>query len=79
MDRGAWGATVHGIAKSQTRLKQLRRAEQNQEKLFSSYTQVLHSILWGNLRTQTSEEGEEKGNHGTVARAIQGPVSNKGF
>ena len=24
MDRGAWRATVHGVAKSQTRLKQLR-------------------------------------------------------
>ena len=24
MDRGAWQATVHGVAKSQTRLKQLR-------------------------------------------------------
>ena len=23
MDRGAWRATVHGVAKSQTRLKQL--------------------------------------------------------
>ena len=23
MDRGAWWATVHGVAKSQTRLKQL--------------------------------------------------------
>ena len=51
MDRGAWRATVDGVAKSQTRLKQLSRAEQNQEKLFSSYTQVLHSGLWGNLRT----------------------------
>ena len=25
MDRGAWWATVHGVAKSQTRLKQLSR------------------------------------------------------
>ena len=25
MDRRAWGATVHGVAKSQTRLKQLSR------------------------------------------------------
>ena len=25
MDRGAWQATVHGIAKSQTQLKQLNR------------------------------------------------------
>ena len=27
MDRGAWQATVHGVAKSQTRLKQLSTAQ----------------------------------------------------
>ena len=27
MDRGAWRATVHGVAKSQTRLKQLSKTQ----------------------------------------------------
>ena len=27
MDRGAWQATIHGVAKSQTRLKQLSIAQ----------------------------------------------------
>ena len=34
MDRGAWGATVHGVAKSRTRLKR-----------FSTHTQVMSLIL----------------------------------
>ena len=29
MDRGAWWATVHGVTKSRTRLKQLSKHEQN--------------------------------------------------
>ena len=33
MDRGAWQATVHGITKSQTRLKQLNmHAQRNRNK-----------------------------------------------
>ena len=36
MDRGAWRATVHGVAQSQTRLKRLSTAQSNQKgtKLF---------------------------------------------
>ena len=34
MDRGAWQATVHGVTKSQTRLKQ-----------FSTHTHILVQIL----------------------------------
>lgn len=33
----------------------------NQAKLYSGYTQVQYLILWGNLRTKTNEEDEEKG------------------
>ena len=36
MDRGAWWATVHGVAKSRTRLKQL-----------STCTRSLHKALFG--------------------------------
>ena len=37
MDRGAWRATVYGVAKSQTRLKRLRRhASYNKNKYLSS-------------------------------------------
>ena len=37
MDRGAWWATVHGVAQSRTRLKQLSTAQQGQEVQTSSY------------------------------------------
>ena len=33
MDRGAWQATVHGVAKSQTRLKQLSTHTEKAKKL----------------------------------------------
>ena len=32
MDRGTWGATVHGVAKSQTRLKQLSTAHSTSQR-----------------------------------------------
>ena len=33
MDRGAWSATVHGVTKSQTRLKQLNTQSSHSKKL----------------------------------------------
>ena len=33
VDRGAWSATVHGVAKSQTRLKQLNTQSSHSKKL----------------------------------------------
>ena len=44
MDRGAWWAIVHGVAKSQTRLKRLSTAQSNgwvnnKIKMFSTKTQ----------------------------------------
>ena len=39
MDRGTWGATVHGIAKSQTRLKQLGTAQHSTQH-FSALPEV---------------------------------------
>ena len=45
MDRGAWYATVHGVAKSRTRLISLSFST---ESLFSSY-QGIHFILLLNL------------------------------
>ena len=33
MDRGAWSATVHGVTKSQTRLKQLNIQSSHSKKL----------------------------------------------
>ena len=41
MDRGAWGATVHGVAKSWTRLKQLSMHAHNA----MSPTQVVKMAL----------------------------------
>ena len=37
MERGAWWATVHGVAQSRTRLKQLSTAQQGQKVQMSSY------------------------------------------
>ena len=54
MDRGAWGATVHRVSKSQTRLKQL-----------SSNTSSLHLCLMNNyayLILNVYTDGEGNGN-----------------
>ena len=47
MDRGAWQATVHGVAKSQTRLQQLKRNHKTNQKppSFSSLNNVSNKNL----------------------------------
>ena len=53
MDRGAWRATVHGVAKSQTRLKQLSTAH-NVEKTEHSKKEVFLQLPWAlNLSNNT--------------------------
>ena len=45
MDRGAWRATVHGVAKSQTQLKQLSvHASTLSVKMQLLFTEVCHSL-----------------------------------
>ena len=43
MDRGAWRATVHGVAKSQTRLSEMRRRKRDQP------DPHLQLCLWGSI------------------------------
>ena len=48
MDRGAWWATAHGVAKSWTRLKQLSlhsQAEKNKKKCSENYCLYFFSLV----------------------------------
>ena len=45
MDRGAWRATVHGVAESQTRLKQLSTHPQHTKTLDAILTLILFTYL----------------------------------
>ena len=52
MDRGAWWATVHGVAKSQTRLKRLHRhahrdCQQNEPSLTIRKSTINIHFLFG--------------------------------
>ena len=53
MDRGAWQATVHGVPKSKTRLKQLSRHKIPLAKMSLDFQVVLESVpkafLWLSL------------------------------
>ena len=57
MDRGAWRAVIHGVAKGQTRLKQLsnknNRAEHRMLRMFSE------TSLGQNCGAEVREAGEE--------------------
>ena len=41
-DRGVWWATVHGVAKSQTRMKRLSTAQHNLQEPDASELQLSH-------------------------------------
>ena len=45
MDRGAWGTTVHGVTKSQTRLKQLSMHTCDQHRYQSIFREQFQSIF----------------------------------
>ena len=46
MDRGAWGATVHGVAKSQTRLS---NSNISYHTVWSGLNVLLHEKTWNHV------------------------------
>ena len=68
MDRGAWWATVHRVAKSQTQLKRLSTAQTLDEALASSkeknYSPPATIVLPGPQRKDTSNKPEPEINAG---------------
>ena len=52
IDRGGWQATVHGVAKSQTRLKQLTTTCPRQKKVSEyRYKRIRVRYVWGIIKS----------------------------
>ena len=80
MDRGAWQATVHGVVKSRTRLKQLGRRMTHMHSRLSKEQRLLGGAWIVYSRTPGESEGRAKeGDEVREARlALAFPVREKG-
>ena len=56
MDRGAWWATVHGIEKSQTQLKQLSMRTSSFAEMFVRRPVLHSSLLWNTVKHHLLQE-----------------------
>ena len=54
MDRGAWWATVHGVAKSQTRLKQFNTHTRTVARGQNASVQIKGIIIWNGIKCYVS-------------------------